>query len=125
MNYTTPFTADLTTESRAELNEFESSFPCKNFLHIFESAFHFESFDIAIVRSLMERTGEKNTMIAAKHFGQAIQYNISHRKKIRGLIAYKKLIGKNNLTTKNKEMVHLLGWCIEMVSLNDSKLNLI
>lgn len=79
-----------------------------------------------MVHNLIEITGEKNTMIAAKHFEQAIQYNIPHGKKIRGLIAvsaYKKLIGANNLTTKNKELIHLLGWCIEMVSLKYFKLN--
>lgn len=80
---------------------------------------------IAIVHNLMECSGKKNTMIAAKHFEQAIQYNIPHGKKIRGLSAvsaYKKLIGESNgLTAKNKEMANLLGWCIEMVSWKYSK----
>lgn len=81
---------------------------------------HFVHQNKAIVLSLMKSTGEKNTLIAAKHFEQAIQYNIPDGKKIRGLIAvsaYKQLIGENNLSAKNKKNVHLLGWCIEMVSL--------
>lgn len=124
VNYTAPFAADLTAKSKAELDEFMSVFPCKItthlFLHIFESDFHFEYFNTAIVHNLMESLGKKSTTIAAKHFEQAIQYNIPHGKKIRGLSAvsaYKKLIGETDiLTAKNKEMAHLLGWCIEMVS---------
>lgn len=50
---------------------------------------------------------------------KALDYNVPHGKKIRGLtvaIAYKDLMVNEPLTPEKIRQAHILGWCIEIVS---------
>lgn len=53
---------------------------------------------------------------------QALQYNVPNGKKIRGLAAvnvFEKLIGEENLTPEIVRMGHIMGWCMEIVSISN------
>lgn len=52
---------------------------------------------------------------------QLLQYNVPNGKKNRGLatvLAYKMLEKKENLTPENIHLANMMGWCVEMVSLD-------
>lgn len=54
-----------------------------------------------------------------ENFFKALDYNVPHGKKIRGLtvvIAYKDLMVNEPLTPEKVRLAHLLGWCVEIVS---------
>ncbi|XP_031621837.1 farnesyl pyrophosphate synthase-like [Contarinia nasturtii] len=57
-------------------------------------------------------------MDAAKHFANALEYDVPNGRKNRGLnavIVYKDLIGKERQTSENIRQAQILGWCIELM----------
>lgn len=66
-----------------------------------------------------------DTDIAASHLARALEYNVPHGKKLRGLaavFAYKNLVDQSELTPENIRLAHLLAWCIEIVSMIVSRM---
>ncbi|XP_055309726.1 farnesyl pyrophosphate synthase-like [Sitodiplosis mosellana] len=100
LNYSTPFSSDLTTELRRENAQFMRVFP-------------------DLIRDLTEFSSKHYELRdAANHFAKALEYNVPHGKKVRGLtavIVYKDLIGKEHLTPENMRNGHILGWCVELL----------
>lgn len=79
-----------------------------------------------IVRDLTDSDANSDIPHVYNHFSKCLQYNILDGKKNRGLsvvLAYKMLEKPENLTAENIRLANVLGWCVEMVSLE--KLNLL
>ncbi|XP_031630990.1 farnesyl pyrophosphate synthase-like [Contarinia nasturtii] len=99
-NYNEPFSYDLSAELRRENAQFMLVFP-------------------DVIHHLTKFTSSQYELRdASKHFAKALEYNVPHGKKIRGLtavIVYKDLFGKHGLTPKHIQQAHILGWCIELL----------
>lgn len=99
INRSVPVVANSTAVSKEESREFMSVFP-------------------DLVRDITEKAKKYDSKDASRWLARALQYNVPRGKKNRGLVtvlAYKKLVPKDQLTAENLRRVQFLGWCVEML----------
>ncbi|XP_054740081.1 farnesyl pyrophosphate synthase-like [Anastrepha obliqua] len=71
-----------------------------------------------VVRELSEAAKRYTTPETENWFTKALQYNLPHGKKNRGLLTvltYKNLVKPDALGAENLKLAQYLGWCVEMV----------
>jgi geranylgeranyl pyrophosphate synthase len=78
----------------------------------------FDDFYAELKTTLLTNYQDESVRKALEHLDKVIDYNVPHGKKLRGLCTYESyLVLNNEKTDENKAIA--LGWCIELVYLND------